>query len=297
MTSSTQGLVVAAFRRKYRVHLDDGYELDCMQKGRSQQIACGDRVAISVVAGGGVIDRVLPRTSLFYRSDAAHEKLIAANVDQVVGVVAPDVAIDEHLLNRWIIAAETQAARFVLVATKADLPAFAALPSRLAKYVDLGYTVVSVSALQSVAELLPLLAGRHSVLAGQSGMGKSTLINALVPDAHARTGDLSSALGSGKHTTTSTALYRLPAQDDGWIVDAPGVKSFSIAHATPDELAAAFVEIRPLLGHCRFRNCRHREEPGCAVRAAVDAGTVSWQRLELMQAMIDESLHNRHPVR
>ncbi len=297
MSGGGEGWVVAAFRRKYRVHLDDGFELDCIQKGRSQQIACGDRVVAGPVAGGGLIERVLPRTSLFYRSDLAHEKLIAANVDQVVGVVAPDVAIDEHLLNRWIIAAETQRCRFILVANKADLPAFSDLPQRLAKYTALGYTVVNVSARDSVAALEPFIAGRHSVLAGQSGMGKSTLINALAPGANARTGDLSAALGSGKHTTTSTALYRLPDLDDAWIVDAPGVKSFGLAHATPEELAEAFVEIRPLLGHCRFRNCRHREEPGCAVRAAVDAGTVSWQRLELLLEMIDESEYARNPAR
>jgi ribosome biogenesis GTPase len=293
LSGDSTGLVVAAFRRKYRVHLADGFDLDCVQKGRSQQIACGDRVIATPVAGGGVIEKVLPRTSLFFRSDASHEKLIAANVDQVVGVVAPDVAIDEHLLNRWIIAAETQHCRFVLVANKADLPEFAGLPERLAKYQQLGYTVVNVSARESVAPLAPLIAGRHSVLAGQSGMGKSTLINALAPDANARTGELSAALGSGKHTTTSTALYRLPDLDDAWIVDAPGVKSFGLGHATPEQLAEAFVEIRPLLGQCRFRNCRHREEPGCAVRAAVEEGRVAWQRLELLLELIDESAYAR----
>ncbi|MBS0320517.1 MAG: GTPase RsgA, partial [Proteobacteria bacterium] len=166
---SGNGLVVAAFRRHWRVHLDDGQALDCVQKGRSLQIACGDRVEARVERDGGVIERVMDRSSLFFRSDAAHEKLIAANVDQVLGVIAPDVAIDEYLLNRCIVAAETQACRFVIVATKADLPGFDALGPRFAPYTALGYPVVAVSALHDVAPLRTWLHGRHSVLVGQSG--------------------------------------------------------------------------------------------------------------------------------
>jgi ribosome biogenesis GTPase len=293
------GLVVAAFRRHWRVALDDGTTLDCVQKGRALTLVCGDRVAVARAAGGGVIERVMERSTLFHRSDAAHEKLIAANVDQVLGMVAPDVAIDEHLFNRWIIAAETQACRFIVVAAKADLPGMDALLMRMAPYAALGYTVVSVAAQRSVEPLLPWLRGRHSVLAGQSGMGKSTLINALLPAAAARTGAVSPALGAGRHTTSASTLYRLPllhdandANDgnDAWIVDAPGVKSFALGHATPEQLAAAFVELRPLIGHCRFRNCRHRDEPDCAVSAAVQAGRIEPKRLALFHAMVGESL-------
>lgn len=289
MSAVATGLVVAAHRRHFRVHLDDGFDIECVQKGRRQQIACGDRVRVSMVAGGGVIDQVLPRTSLFQRSDAYRDKAIAANVTQVVGVVAPDVAIDEYLLNRWIVAAEAQDCRFVLAANKSDLPAFDALRSRLAFYATLGYPVVEISARHSVAALSVQLAGRHSVLIGQSGMGKSTIVNALTPDAAARVGDVSAALGAGRHTTTVATLYRLPQPDDGWVVDSPGVKAFGIAHFDPDALAHAFVEMRPWLGQCRFRDCRHRHEPGCAIQEAAAAGSIAPQRLALYQALVDES--------
>jgi ribosome biogenesis GTPase len=289
LSAVATGLVVVAHRRHFRVHLDDGFDIDCVQKGRLQQIACGDRVRVSVVAGGGVVDAVLPRTSLFQRSDAFRDKAIAANVTQVVGVVAPDVAVDEYLLNRWIIAAEAQDSRFVLVANKSDLPTFATLRRRLDFYAGLGYPVVDISARQSIAPLAPHLAGHHSVLIGQSGMGKSTIVNALAPDSAARVGGLSAALGSGKHTTTVSTLYRLPDLDDGWIVDSPGVKAFGIAQVEPDALAQAFVEMRPLLGHCRFRDCRHLHEPGCAIQAAAAGGRISPQRLALYQALVDEA--------
>lgn len=289
MSAAAQGLVIAAHRRHFRVHLDDGFDVDCQQKGRSQQIACGDRVRVSVVADGGVIDAVLPRSTLFQRSDAWRDKTIAANVTQVVGVVAPDIAVDEYLLNRWVIAAEVQDCRFVLVANKSDLPSFAALRTRLNFYETLGYPVVDVAATRSVETLAVHLAGQHSVLIGQSGMGKSTIVNALVPDAAARVGDVSAALSSGKHTTTSSTLYRLPQLDDGWIVDSPGVKAFGIAQAGADALARAFVELRPALGHCRFRDCRHRQEPGCAVQAAAEQGKITPQRLSLYHMLVDES--------
>ncbi|HEY5366668.1 MAG TPA: ribosome small subunit-dependent GTPase A [Casimicrobiaceae bacterium] len=289
MSAASTGLVVVAHRRHFRIHLDDGFDIECVQRGRAQQVACGDRVRVSMIAGGGVVDAVLPRTSLFRRSDAFHDKAIAANVTQVVAVVAPDVAVDEYLLNRWIIAAEAQGCRFVLVANKDDLPSFAPLHARMQFYATLGYPLVALSARHSVATLAPHLAGQHSVLIGQSGMGKSTIVNALAPEAAARVGGLSSALGSGKHTTTVSTLYRLPGLDDGWVVDSPGVKAFGIAQYDADALAHAFVEMRPLLGSCRFRDCRHLHEPGCAIQAAAAAGAIAPQRLALFHTLVDEA--------
>ncbi len=286
---SATGLVVVAHRRHFRVHLDDGYEVECVQRGRAQQLACGDRVRVSLLAGGGVIDAVLPRTSLLQRSDAYRDKAIAANVTQVIAVVAPDVAVDEYLLNRWIIAAEAQQCAFVLAANKSDLPTFARLRERMAFYTTLGYPLVELSATHSIDALLPHLAGQHSVLIGQSGMGKSTIVNALLPSSPARVGGLSAALGSGKHTTTVSTLYRLPGLDDGWVVDSPGVKAFGIAQIDPQQVAQSFVEMRPLLGMCRFRDCRHLQEPGCAILEAANAGRIAPQRLALYHALVEES--------
>jgi ribosome biogenesis GTPase len=293
--TSLTGLVVATFRRHYTVELDDGEQVDCVQKGRTLVLACGDRVRLHRVAGGGAIDAVEPRTTLFYRSDAFREKLIAANVTQVLGVVAPDVAIDEHLLNRWIVAAEAERCGFVLVANKADLPGFDELERRLAPYARLGYTVLPLSAKRDAAPLAPFLAQQHSVMIGQSGMGKSTLLNALVPAAHARTQDVSQALVAGRHTTTSTRLYRLDAR--AWIVDSPGMSVFGLAHYDVAALEHAFVELRERAGQCRFRDCRHRHEPGCAIRDAVDAGAIAPQRMALFHALLEEAEAARDAAR
>ncbi len=291
-----RGLVVAAWRRHFAVRPDGGDDVvDCMLKGRRTVVACGDRVEIEHAAGGDAIVAVEPRTSLLYRSDAFREKVLAANVTQVVGVVAPDLALDENLLNRWIVASELERCRFVLCANKSDLPGFPALRERLAPYRALGYPVVECAAKRSVASLEPWVAGQRSVLIGQSGMGKSTILNALVPGASARIGDVSVALRTGRHTTTEAALYPLPGGADGWIVDSPGMKVFGIAHADPGALPEAFVELRPLLGHCRFRDCRHDREPGCAIRAAVDDGRVAPQRLALLHALRAEAEAARDP--
>ena len=290
------GLVVAAHRRHYLVDLDAGDTLECVLKGRSTSLACGDRVEVVREKGGGVIVAVAPRRSLLYRSDAFKEKLVAANVTQVLGVIAPDVPVDEHLLNRWIIAAETERCRFVLVVNKTDLPASERFAERFAPYAALGYPVLRVSALGDVDALRRQVRGEHSVVIGQSGMGKSTLINALLPDARARIGEISDALRSGKHTTTSAALYRLP-DGDGWIVDSPGMKVFGLAHCAPESIAHAFVELRDLIPQCRFRDCRHDREPDCAVQAAVAAGRVAPQRVALLRALLDESKAARDPAR
>jgi ribosome biogenesis GTPase len=292
---SLRGLVVAAFRRHYLVSLDSGEVLDCVQKGRSLQLACGDRVGVARVAGGGAVESVEPRRSLFYRSDAFREKLIAANVTQVIGVVAPDVAVDEHLLNRWIIAAEGERCRFVLAVNKSDLPGFDALRGRMAPYAALGYPVVALSARHDVEPLQPYLDDQHSVLIGQSGMGKSTIVNAVAPHAAARTETISTALVAGRHTTSATHLYRLAA--DAWLVDSPGMTVFGLAHYDPGAIEHAFVELRDLAGACRFRDCRHQHEPDCAVRAAVAQGRVAPQRVALLHALLRESRAARDPAR
>ena len=290
-----EGLVVAAYRRHYTVELDDRTPIDCVIRGRSLQLACGDRAALLRTGSGtGVIESVGTRGSLFYRSDLFREKLIAANVTQVVGVVAPDVALDENLLNRWIVAAAAEGCAFVLAANKADLPDHSALLARLKPYAAFGIEPLSLSAKRDVHPLLAELAGKRSVLIGQSGMGKSTIINAVAPSAAARTAEVSRALKTGRHTTTSTALYRLPDCDD-WIVDSPGMKVFGLAHYPPDAIVHAFVELRPYEGHCRFTDCRHDREPGCAVQVAVSDGAIAPQRLALLHDLVRESEAVRDP--
>lgn len=290
------GLVIAAHRRHYAVDLDTGGTLDCVLKGRSMTLACGDRVGVAREAEGAAIVSIEPRRSLLYRSDAFKEKLIAANVTQVLGVIAPDVPVDEHLLNRWIIAAETEHCRFVLILNKSDLASAPDFEPRFAAYAALGYPVVQVSATHDVEKLRPWIAGQHSVVIGQSGMGKSTLINALLPGAAAKIGEISAALRSGRHTTTSTALYRLP-DGDGWLVDSPGMKVFGLAHCSADAISHAFVELRDLIPQCRFRDCRHDREPGCAVQAAVANGRVAAQRVQLLQSLLREARAAHDPAR
>ena len=287
-----QGLVVAAQRRHYVVLLDDGERIQCILKGRTAQVACGDRVDVAAAAGGGVIEAVAPRSTLVYRSDAFNEKLIAANATQIAGVVAPDVGVDFELVHRWMIAAEADGCRFLLIANKRDLPTFGALRERLAPIAALGYTIVECAATEDATPLLPWLMNQRTVLVGQSGMGKSTLVNALSPAVGARVGEISQALRAGRHTTSSATLYRLPALgDDGWIVDSPGMKAFGLAHVGAAALEHAFVELRPYLGRCRFRDCRHDREPGCAVQAAVAEGAVQAFRVDLLHALWRETAH------
>ena len=136
------------------------------------------------------------------------------------------------------------------------------------------------------------------MLIGQSGMGKSTILNAILPGAAARTAEISEALATGRHTTTHSTLYPLPeSMGGGWIVDSPGTKAFGLAHLTPETIVDAFVELRPLIGRCRFRDCRHDREPGCAVREAVDRGAIAPHRVALMRALIADSEAARDPGR
>jgi ribosome biogenesis GTPase len=174
----------------------------------------------------------------------------------------------------------------LIVLNKIDLPQAAEARAALELYRGLGYRVVALSAKRDLAPLVPCLAGETSVLVGQSGMGKSTIINGLLPAAAVRVAEISAALDSGRHTTTHTRLFHLDAASH--IIDSPGMQVFGLHHVDEDALAQAFVEFRPWLGHCRFRDCRHLSEPGCAIAAASRDGEISGERLESYRALVRE---------
>ena len=281
-------LVVAAHGRQYRVELADGSELLCCTRGKKSDVVCGDRVRVELTSQGhGVINGIEPRQTLLYRSNEFKEKLIAANVDQIILVVATEPAFSEALVGRCVIAAQSQGITPLIVLNKCDLAErVAEARARLASLAALGYTVLELSARASAGSLRPWLQGRTSVLVGQSGMGKSTLINALIPEARAATREISAALDSGKHTTTFARLYHLDGCSH--LIDSPGLQEFGLRHLDLAELEQAFPEFAPYLGQCRFRNCRHRQEPGCALQEALAAGHIAPERMRLFQELVEE---------
>lgn len=269
---------------------------DCVSRGKRTDFACGDRVLITPSAPGqAVIQRALPRASLLYRSDAWREKLIAANVTQAVIVTAAVPSPHESLINRCLAAAEHAGIRAILVLNKSDLPEHAARFAALERYAALGYPLLAVSAKRDIAPLRPALRSQLSVLVGPSGVGKSTIVNALVPDAAARTDGMSRAPASGRHTTTHARLY--PLDTESAIIDSPGLQAFGLHHIDLEALAQVFVEFRPYLGGCRFRDCRHRSEPGCAIEAAVQQGEIAAWRLALYRELAEERAGTRRAPR
>ncbi len=281
-----RGRVVAAHGRQYIVETGDGARLPCFPRGKKSEVACGDEVEFARSSSDqGVIEKIEPRRSLLYRSNEFRQKLIAANVDQLVIVVASEPAFSDDLVTRALIAAESQDIEVLIVLNKCDLSERLADARRQTDvFSALGYRVLELSALQHAEALRPQLQGRTSVLVGQSGMGKSTLVNALLPEARAATREISLALDSGKHTTTHATLYHLDA--DSHLIDSPGLQEFGLGHLDRGEIEYAFREFRPYLGQCRFRDCRHDREPDCALRPAVADGSVAKSRFASYRRLV-----------
>ncbi len=291
-----QGLVVASYGKRYEVELADQSRISCVTRGKKNDLACGDQVIIKLTdTAEGVVESSLARTSLLYRSNAIKSKILASNVTQIVIVLATQPSFYEALLNRCLIAAEAANIVPLIVLNKCDLTDVDHAKSKLQLYADLGYQVLHLSAKQNIQVIQQHLANHQSVLVGQSGMGKSTIINALLPNVNVRTQEISTVLDSGKHTTTATHLYHLngPAfTEPSSLIDSPGLQEFGLNHLSNEQIEIAFKEFRPYLGKCRFNNCKHTHEPDCAVLNAVNAGKISTRRLDFYRQLSQElSLH------
>jgi ribosome biogenesis GTPase len=285
------GTVVAVFGRRYEVETDDGQRLDCVARGKKHEAACGDRVETAPTGPGqAVIDKVLPRTTYFERADAYKRKAIAANADQVLVLVAAEPWFSDEFVTRVLLLAQAAGIASLIALNKVDLAGAATARERLAVFQAAGHEVIEISAKGrhpiGCAPLLPRLGGRATVLVGQSGMGKSSLVNALIPDARARMGELSAALNTGKHTTTFSRLYRIAPGTT--LIDCPGMQEVGIHNLDFAQLERGFGDFAPYLGDCRFANCRHDREPSCAVRAAVESGGIARRRYELFCVFRDE---------
>ena len=283
--------VIARHGQHCRVRTCSGNILTCLARSRLDPIVCGDRVRVTPSSTSeGVIEAVLPRSSLIYRCDRRREKAIAANVSQAIVVLATAPWPNSEFVDRCLVAVEYAGVKIVLVQNKIDLDSDRTLHTALlARYGALGYRMCELCAHHDVDTLRTELRAETSLLIGQSGVGKSTIVNALLPDAQARTGEVSRSQ-TGRHTTTHAQLYRIG--EDATLIDSPGMHQFGLQHIAPADLAACFVEFRPLLGGCRFNDCRHAGEPGCALHDALRQGRIQRSRMRSYARILSSLLQS-----
>lgn len=283
-----QGLLVARFSRHGDVEDSEGNIIRCHFRANLGHPVTGDRVIFSRDARNskrGVLSALEPRRSSLERPDS-HGNLrpVAANLDQLLIVIAPQPEPFANLVDRYLVAAEHAGLDAILLLNKTDLPHD--LEPFLKQYRDLGYPVLSVSAEKGtrIEQLQQQLEGHTSAFVGQSGVGKSSLINELLPEVDADVGALSQGAEKGTHTTTTSRLYHLPAGGD--LIDSPGIREFSLEHLPPEMVFSGFRELKPALGQCRFRDCRHQQEPDCAIQSLMADGKISEARLQSLRYIL-----------
>lgn len=288
------GLVIVNFGRTTRVRDAAGQERDCTMRRGVPTLVSGDRVRWRASEpDAGVVVELLPRTTLLSRADPAGEsKSVAANVDQLLVVVACRPPMEETLINRYLVAAEHLGVTPLLLVNKLDLfndDDRAQLANWLGPWKDIGYRLLFCSSKSGVGldTVRSALNDKTSIFVGQSGVGKSSLAKRFLPNTEIATGALARSGHLGRHTTSATTLYELPG--GGHVIDSPGVRDFGLSHIPSEDLAPGFIEFRPYLGQCKFRDCAHRTEPGCAVLAAAEQGRISPRRLASYHTLFEAS--------
>jgi ribosome biogenesis GTPase len=293
------GLVVASHGRHCIVETPERERLICHPRGKKSQAVVGDRVQWQASQDEGTIEKVLPRSNLFYRQDEIRTKSFAANLDQVLILIAAEPEFSESQLARALIAAEAAHITPVIALNKRDLAtAFARAWERLSPYRQMNYRVLPLALTTADAAdrdaLSGLFAGKTTLVLGPSGAGKSTLINLLVPGASAQTGEISQALNSGKHTTTTTSWYWMDKASGTALIDSPGFQEFGLHHIEAMQLARLMPDIAAHATECRFYNCTHLHEPGCGVIAQVERGAISPSRYRIYGELFAELSQSRY---
>ncbi len=297
------GLIVANYGRHFLVETSDRRRVICHSRGKKSQGVVGDKVLWQASQDEGTIEKIETRRNLFYRQDDIRTKSFAANLDQVLVLIAAEPSFSSHQLSRSLIAAEAQGIAPLIVLNKSDLAEpFAQAWNKLAPYRAMGYPVLPISLRTmddaTLQSLKAQLANKTSLVLGPSGAGKSTLINTLVPGLDILTGELSQALRAGKHTTTSTTWYWIDDSHTSALIDSPGFQEFGLRHIDPMRLARYMPDLAAHADHCRFYNCTHLHEPGCAVMAAVqdkaDGEHISADRHRIYSELFAELSESRY---
>lgn len=290
MLELQEGLVISHLGKGIAVE-SGNKTLLCQTRRQLEKVAVGDRVLFSPAGDNqGRIEKILPRRTLLPRPDRNGKiRPVAANIDKVFVVFAVEPPCDFLLVDQYLAISENKTIDAELVFNKIDLPKNSEIEEQLVVYQSLNYPIHRVSAKtgEGISKLKQALANHTSILTGQSGVGKSSLTNALIPDKKLIINSVSETTKHGRHTTTAATLYHLP--DSGNLIDSPGVAIFGLAEINEAQLAYGFREFQPLIGQCRFHNCRHTQDKGCGVREAVETGKISIKRyqryLKLLQKM------------
>ena len=275
------GLVIARFGKQVLIEAENGDRRTTTLRRHAEDPVAGDDVVWTPQGEHGVIETLLPRRTVISRPNSQGVlRPVAANIDRLLIVIAPQPLAQANLIDRYLVAAGHAGIAASLVVNKADLLSDAPSVLQLAEiYRHLGIEVLATDQFSdpTAHALSDLVASQTVALVGQSGVGKSSLIQRLLPDLEIRIGALSDAVGLGRHTTTAAALYHLPG--GGRLIDSPGVREFHLSHLSKDAIAAGFIEFEPFLGLCRFRDCSHSHEVRCAILEAHERGEISADRL------------------